>query len=151
MIPPSVIRTVSPSWRRPANWMRAPYWSDQKYEHDVRVMTHGLRLARRIAAQPALSGWTGAELAPGPQVRGDDELLVYIRKTHNTVYHPSCTVRMGADDDPLAPLDARLRVKGVGDLRVADGSVMPDLVTVNPCITTMMIGEKCADLIRADR
>ncbi|MDQ0711967.1 choline dehydrogenase-like flavoprotein [Streptomyces luteogriseus] len=54
------------------------------------------------------------------------------------------------DDDPSAPLDARLRVKGVEGLQVADGSVMPDLVTVNPCITTMMIGEKCADLLRED-
>ncbi|MGW7497573.1 GMC family oxidoreductase [Streptomyces luteogriseus] len=120
------------------------------HEHDVRVMTYGLKLARRIAGQPALGGWTGAELAPGPDVRTDDELLDYIRKTHNTVYHPSCTVKMGADDDPSAPLDARLRVKGVQGLRVADGSVMPDLVTVNPCITTMMIGEKCADLLRED-
>ncbi|WP_437050170.1 GMC oxidoreductase [Streptomyces sp. enrichment culture] len=88
----------------------------------------------------------GAELAPGPDVRDDDELLDYIRRTRSTVYHPACTVRMGADDDPSAPLDARLRVEG---LRVADGSVMPDLVTVNPCVTTMAIGEKCADLIRA--
>ncbi|MGY1581888.1 GMC oxidoreductase [Streptomyces sp. MN13] len=63
----------------------------------------------------------------------------------------SCTVRMGADDDPSAPLDARLRGKGVEGLRVADGSVMPDLVTVNPCITTMVIGEKCADPLKDDR
>jgi choline dehydrogenase-like flavoprotein len=54
------------------------------------------------------------------------------------------------DDDPSAPLDARLRVKGVEGLRVADGSDMPDLVTVTPCITTMMIGEKSADLLRED-
>jgi choline dehydrogenase len=120
------------------------------HEHDVRVMTYGLRLARRIAEQPALSGWAGAELAPGPEARTDDELLDYVHKTHNTVYHPSCTVKMGADDDHSAPLDARLRVKGVEGLRVADGSVMPHLVTVNPCITTMMIGEKCADLLRED-
>ncbi|MEU2065047.1 GMC oxidoreductase [Streptomyces sp. NPDC013455] len=120
------------------------------HEHDVRVMTYGLRLARRIAVQPALSGWAGAELAPGPDVRTDDELVDYIRRTHNTVYHPSCTVRMGADDDPSAPLDARLRVKGVEGLRVADGSVMPDLTAVNPCITTMVIGEKCADLVKED-
>ena len=91
-----------------------------------------MRLARRIASQPALNGWAGGELSPGPDVRTDDELLDYIRKTHNTVYHPSCTVKMAADDDPSAPLDARLRVKGVKALRVADGSVMPDLVTVNP-------------------
>lgn len=57
---------------------------------------------------------------------------------------------MGADDDTSAPLDARLRVKGVVGLRVADGSVMPDLISVNPCITTMVIGEKCADLIKED-
>nr|WP_042405537.1 GMC family oxidoreductase N-terminal domain-containing protein [Streptacidiphilus carbonis] len=123
------------------------YFTD---EHDVRVMTYGLRLAREIAAQSALSGWAGAELAPGPDVRTDDELLDYITKTHNTVYHPSATVRMGAEGDAMAPLDARLRVRGIRGLRVADGSVMPDLVTVNPCITTMMIGEKCADMIKQD-
>lgn len=114
-------------------------------------MTYGLKLARRIAFQPALNGWAGAELAPGPDVRTDEELLDYIHKTHNTVYHPSCTVKMGADGDSSAPLDARLRVKGVEGLRVADGSVMPDLVSVNPCVTTMMIGEKCADLLKEDR
>lgn len=121
------------------------------HEHDVRVMTYGLKLARKIASQPALSGWAGAELAPGPDVQTDDELLDYIHKTHNTVYHPSCTVKMGADDDTSAPLDARLRVKGIEGLRVADGSVMPDLISVNPCITTMMIGEKCADMLKEDR
>ncbi|MCX4607274.1 MULTISPECIES: GMC oxidoreductase [Streptomyces] len=53
--------------------------------------------------------------------------------------------------DSPAPLDARLRVKGVEGPRVADGSVMPDLFSVSPCITTMMIGEKCADLLKEDR
>jgi choline oxidase len=97
-----------------------------------------------------MAEWAGPELAPGLDVRTDDEVLDYIRKTHNTVYHPSCTVKMGADDDLSAPLDASLRVKGVRGLRVVDGSVMPSLVTVNPCITIMMIGEKCADLIKAE-
>lgn len=120
------------------------------HEHDVRVMTYELRLARWIGAQPGFSGWAGAELAPGPDVRSDEELLDYVHRTYNTVYHPSCTVKMGADDDPSAPLDARLRVKGVEGLRVADGSVMPDLVAVNPCFTTMVIGENCADLLEED-
>jgi choline oxidase len=113
-------------------------------------MTYGLKLARRIAAQPALSGWAGAELAPGPDVRTDDELLEYIQKTHNTVYHPACTARMGPDGDRMAVLDPRLRVRGVAGLRVADGSAMPFLPAINPCITTMMIGEKCAEMMLQD-
>jgi choline dehydrogenase len=102
--------------------------------------------AGEAVAGESLGGGSGG----GPDVRTDDEPLDYIHKTHNTVYHPSCTVRMGADADPSAPLDAWLRVKGVEGLRVADGSVMPDLIAVNPCITTMMIGEKCADLVKED-
>ncbi|MFF3763206.1 GMC family oxidoreductase [Streptomyces sp. NPDC001922] len=121
------------------------YFTD---EHDVRVMTHGLRLAREIAAQPPLADWTGAELAPGPDAQSDAELFDYIRKTHNTVYHPAGTVRMGTQDDPTAPVDPQLKVKGVTGLRVADASIMPFLPAVNPCITTMMIGEKCADMIK---
>src|SRR5919107_5351820 len=73
-----------------------------------------------------------------------------IRKTHNTVYHPVGTVRMGPMDDEMSPLDPELRVKGVTGLRVADASVMPEHITVNPNITVMMIGERCADLVRAD-
>ncbi|MFI8947657.1 GMC family oxidoreductase [Streptomyces sp. NPDC053750] len=118
------------------------------HEHDIRVMIHGLRLAREIVAQDPMAAWAGTELAPGPGTVSDEELFAYIRETHNTVYHPAGTVRMGADDDPDSPLDARLRVKGVRGLRVADASVMPFLPAVNPCITTMMIGEKCADMIK---
>ncbi|MFE7119460.1 GMC family oxidoreductase [Streptomyces sp. NPDC057654] len=120
------------------------------HEHDVRVMTYGLRLARAIVGQPPMAGWAGAELAPGPGAETDEELLDYLRKTHNTVYHPAGTVRMGAADDAAAVVDPRLRVKGVRGLRVADASVMPFLPAVNPCITTMMIGEKCADMVRQD-
>ena len=122
------------------------YFTDSDGE-DERVMLAGLRLARQIGAQPALSGWIARELAPGPAAVTDDELLDYVRKTHNTVYHPSCTAKMGAADDPMAPVDPQLRVKGVRGLRVADASVMPALTTVNPNITTLMIGERCATLL----
>ena len=118
------------------------------HEHDREVMIRGIRVAREIAAAPALKDWVGKELAPGEADTSDEELFEYIKKTHNTVYHPSCTVKMGAPDDSMAPVDPTLRVKGVEGLRVADGSVMPDLITVNPCITTMMIGERAADFIR---
>ncbi|MGQ0772900.1 MAG: GMC family oxidoreductase [Pseudonocardiales bacterium] len=123
------------------------YFTD---EHDMPVMLDGVRLARAIAAQPALRPWVRRELTPGPDATSDDELTDYVKATHNTVYHPCGTVMMGAENDPLAPLDARLRVKGIAGLRVADGSVMPTLLAVNPALTTMMIGEKCADLLRAD-
>ncbi|CAN7156717.1 GMC family oxidoreductase N-terminal domain-containing protein [Pseudarthrobacter oxydans] len=119
--------------------------------NDMRVMIAGIRKAREIAAQPALADWVGTELYPGPDIQTDEEITDYIRKTHNTVYHPAGTVRMGAADDGMSPLDPELRVKGVTGLRVADASVMPELTTVNPNITTMMIGERCAELVREAR
>jgi len=119
--------------------------------HDMRVMVAGIRKAREIVAQPAMAEWAGVELYPGDAVQTDAEITDYIQKTHNTVYHPAGTVRMGAEADAGSPLDPQLRVKGVTGLRVADASVMPELVTVNPNITTMMIGERCADLVKAAR
>ena len=119
--------------------------------HDMRVMVAGIRKAREIVAQPAMAEWAGVELYPGAAVQTDAQITDYIEKTHNTVYHPAGTVRMGAADDVFSPLDPELCVKGVTGLRVADASVMPVLVTVNPNITTMMIGERCADLVKAAR
>ena len=81
----------------------------------------------------------------------DEEIAEYVSKTHNTVYHPAGSVRMGAVDDDMSPLDPQLRVKGVTGLRVVDGSVMPQLVAVNPNITTMLIGERAAELIRGEQ
>ena len=109
-----------------------------------------MRLAREIVSQSAMDDWRGDELAPGPDAQSDDELLDYIHKTHNTVYHPSCTVRMGAADDPDAPLDPRLRVKGVAraaGLRRVDHAAAG---RPEPVITTTMIGEKCADMVKED-
>lgn len=119
--------------------------------HDFRVMLAGVKLARRIAEQPALKAWIARELTPGPDAVTDDELTEYIRKTHNTVYHPAGTARMGAPDDPDAVVDPRLRVKGISGLRIADAAIMPFLPATNPNITTMMIGEKASDLVREDR
>ncbi|MCZ8380777.1 GMC family oxidoreductase N-terminal domain-containing protein [Mycobacterium sp. CPCC 205372] len=123
------------------------YFTDPE-GYDDRIMLAGVRLARRIAEQPALADWVARELAPGPEATTDDELLDYIHKCHNTVYHPAATARMGAADDPMAVLDPQLRVKGVSRLRVVDASAMPKLPAVNPNITVMTMAEKCADLIR---
>jgi choline oxidase len=116
--------------------------------YDERIMLTGVRLARKIAEQAPLAAWVGRELAPGPDATTDDELLDYIHKCHNTVYHPAATARVGAVTDPMAVLDPELRVKGVSRLRVVDASAMPKLPSVNPNITVMTMAEKCADLIR---
>ncbi|GGG07803.1 choline oxidase [Rhodococcoides trifolii] len=116
--------------------------------HDDRVMLAGLKLARRIADQPQLKEWVARELAPGPDAVTDDDLLDYVHKTHNTVYHPAGTAKMGAPTDPMAVLDPQLRVKGVRNLRVVDASAMPKLPAVNPNITVMTMAERCADLVR---
>ena len=116
--------------------------------HDDAVMLAGLKLARRIAADGPMAGWIERELAPGPDAVTDDDLLDYVHKTHNTVYHPAGTARMGSVDDTMAVLDPELRVKGIAHLRVVDASAMPKLPYVNPNITVMTMAEKCADLIR---
>src|SRR5262249_7225538 len=107
--------------------------------HDERVMLAGIKLARRIAEQPALRSWAKRELAPGMDVQNDAALSEYARRTANTVYHPAGTCRMGAANDSNAVLDPSLRVRGVERLRVADASIFPSMIGVNPCITCMMI------------
>ncbi|MDN6176831.1 MAG: GMC oxidoreductase, partial [Brevibacterium sp.] len=122
------------------------YFTDPE-GHDMRVMIAGIRKARAIVAQDAMSEWAGEELFPGKDVQTDEQIEDYITRTHNTVYHPVGTARMGAADDLSSPLDPQLRVKGVNRLRVVDASAMPEITTVNPNITVMMMGEKCAEMI----
>jgi choline oxidase len=123
------------------------YFTDPE-GYDERIMVEGVRLARELAASGALSEWVERELAPGPSAQSFAELSEYVRTTANTVYHPAGTARMGAPDDLDAVVDPELRVRGVEGLRVADASVFPNMISVNPCITCMMVGEKAADLIR---
>jgi choline oxidase len=123
------------------------YFTDPE-GYDEAVLLAGMKLARSIANQPALQRWTKRELAPGSQVQDERELSHYTRCTANTVYHPAGTCRMGASDQPLTVVDPELRVKGAHHLRVADASIFPTMISVNPCITCMMIGEKCAGLLK---
>ncbi|AWB81366.1 choline oxidase [Corynebacterium yudongzhengii] len=125
------------------------YFTDDE-GHDMHIAVEGIKLARKIAGQEALKDIVKRELAPGPEVKTDKEIAAYVAKTHNTVYHPAGTVRMGSLDDDMSPLDPELRVKGVTGLRVADASVMPQLTAVNPNITCYVIGERAAQLIAGD-
>jgi choline oxidase len=120
------------------------YFTDPE-GHDERVMVAGVKRAREIAAQPALRAWVRRELSPGIEVQADAAISAYVRSTANTVYHPAGTCKMGAETDPLAVVDPQLRVRGLQGLRVADASIFPTMIGVNPNITVMMVGERCAD------
>lgn len=126
------------------------YFTDPE-GHDMRVAVEGIKLARKIVAQPAMAEFAGRELFPGEDVQTDEQIADYVTKTHNTVYHPAGSCRMGPVDDDMSPLDPQLRVKGAKSLRVVDASAMPQLTAVNPNITVMLMGERAADLIKADQ
>jgi len=116
--------------------------------YDEKTLVAGMRLARRIAAKPPMSAWVAREVFPGPGVQDDAELSELARATCHTVYHVSCTARMGAPGDPAAVLDSQLRVRGVGRLRVIDASAFPSLTSVNPMVAVLMLAERGAELVR---
>ena len=114
---------------------------------DRREFRDGVRLTREIFAQRAFDPFRGAELSPGAQVTSDAAIDAHLRRKAESAYHPSCSCRMGADDDPLAVVDGNLRVRGVEGLRVVDASVMPAVVSGNLNAPTIMIAEKAADIV----
>jgi choline dehydrogenase len=117
---------------------------------DRRIAAESLRLTRRIAAQPALARYRPREFRPGVQFQTDDELARLAGDIGTTIFHPVGTARMGPADDPLAVVDARLRVHGVHGLRVADASIMPTITSGNTNSPTLMIAERAARWILAD-
>ena len=118
-------------------------------EADRKVAATAIRLTRRIAAAPALARFEPREFKPGEAFQSDDELATAAGDIGTTIFHPVGTAKMG--DDALAVVDARLRVHGIGSLRVVDASVMPTITSGNTAAPTMMIAEKAADMIREDR
>lgn len=115
---------------------------------DLAALIHGIRKTREIFAAPAFERYRVAETVPGADIGTDDELEAFVRETGTTLYHIVGTCRMGVD--PMAVVDPRLRVHGIGGLRVVDASVMPTVTTGNTNATTIMVGEKGAAMIRED-
>ena len=128
--------------------IRARYLSDPD---DLDRLVRGLRLGRRILATRTFDSCRGEEIYPGANVDDSDEALrAFVRSKAETIYHPVGTCKMGdAQRDPMAVVDAELRVHGIAGLRVVDASIMPTLVGGNTNAPTIMIAEKAIDLIRA--
>ena len=117
-------------------------------ELDRRTVVAGMRAARAIAQSPAMQRYVRREVKPGPEAAADANLLEFARNSGATIFHPSGTCKMGSD--PMAVVDARLRVHGIGGLRVVDCSVMPTLVSGNTNAPVVMMAEKAVDMIRED-
>jgi choline dehydrogenase len=124
--------------------IRAGYLSDPR---DIAILRRGARTLRHILAQAAFDDVRGGELSPGPQLQSDAELDAWIARTADTMFHPVGTCRMGTDTDRAAVVDAQLRVHGIGNLRVADASVMPNITSGNTNAPSMLIGHRCADFM----
>ena len=135
----SSIPTVYPAIR--ANYLSARL--------DQETVVESLKIARRLFNAAPLDPFRGAELEPGADVQSDDELLAFARERGNTLYHPVGSCKMGSD--PMAVVDAQLRVHGIQNLRVIDASIMPNLVSGNTNAPVIMIAEKAADMIKAAR
>jgi choline dehydrogenase len=118
------------------------YYSD---ESDLSAMVEYLAMAREVGNTPALQPWGGIEVLPGPSVTTASAVHRYIRAASGTSFHPVGTCQMGTDGS--AVVDPQLKVHGIEGLRVADASVMPDIVNVNPNATVVAIAEKAIDLI----
>ena len=115
-------------------------------EQDRREWLEAVQVARKILTQPAFEPFNAGELSPGPSVSTEQEILDWVARDAETALHPSCTTRMGIDDESvLDPLT--MRVHGVDGLRVVDASSMPYVTNGNIYAPVMMIAEKAADLI----
>jgi choline dehydrogenase len=114
-------------------------------QHDRDGLLAAIRKGRDLMATSPLKELTGQEIAPGAHIQSDADMLEWVRNTAETTYHPVGTCKMG--QDPMAVVDAELRVHGIEGLRVADASIMPTLTSGNTNAPCIMIGEKCAEMV----
>jgi choline dehydrogenase len=117
---------------------------------DRKLAAQSLRITRRIVAQPALARYQPQEWKPGAQYESDEDLARLAGDIATTIFHPVGTTRMGRDDDPMAVLDSRLRVRGIAGLRVVDAGAMPTITSGNTNSPVLMMAEKAAEWILSD-
>lgn len=114
-------------------------------DFDLATMMVGIRMTREIIAQKAFDPYRGREIAPGPAVASEAEMERWLRAPAMTTFHPVATCKMGTD--PLAVVDARLKVRGLDGLRVADASIMPVISSGTTNAPAIMKGERASDFI----
>ena len=114
-------------------------------EEDREGLRNIVKFVRRFFATAPSSELVAAELKPGPSVQSDAEIDAWVRASVRTAMHPTSTCAMGVDDK--AVVDGQLRVHGLSGLRIADASIMPDIVGGNTNAPTIMIAEKAVDLV----
>lgn len=123
------------------------YFTDPE-GYDAATVVAGLRASRKVAQQAPFKNWLTREVAPGPSVQSDEDLSAYARSAAHTVYHPAGTTKMGdLSRDSMAVVGPDLRLRGLKRIRVADAGVFPEMPTINPMLTVMGIGERCAEMI----
>ncbi|RJG46272.1 GMC family oxidoreductase N-terminal domain-containing protein [Mesorhizobium sp. DCY119] len=124
----------------------APNFFDDPY--DMEILVRGVKIMRQIAQERPFDPYRGEEVAPGPEVNSDDEIVAYIRQNCMTMFHPTSTCKMGTD--PLAVVSPdSLLVHGLENLAIVDASVMPAVISGNTFAPTVAVAEKAADLIKA--
>jgi choline dehydrogenase len=126
----------------------APHYLSTEEDQDVAV--DSIRFVRRLMQQPALARFQPEEYLPGAGIQSAADLKFAAGNIGTTIFHPVGTAKMGVDGDPMAVVDARLRLRGVERLRVVDASVMPTITSGNTNSPTIMIAEKGAAMIRSD-
>ncbi len=119
-----------------------------QHEDDRAGFRACIRLTREIIGQAAFDPFRGEEIQPSAGITSDDAIDAWIRDNAESAYHPSCTCKIGAEDDPMTVLDPDCRVRGIEALRVVDSSVFPTITNGNLNAPTIMLAEKAADAIR---
>jgi choline dehydrogenase len=116
---------------------------------DLRELIEAVKLARELISQPAFDEFRGQQLEPGPSINSDKDIATWVRATTSTDFHPSCSCRMGTDDQSV--VDPEMKVHGIDGLRVVDASVMPQIVSGNLNAPTQMIAGRAADFILGNK
>lgn len=134
---------------RSADPMAMPLVSPHLLQHpeDMKIMVEGQRFFRDVLLSGPLGKRVEKVIAPAGPDLSDEAMAEHCRRFVKTNYHPASTARMGADGDPMAVLDARMRVRGVDNLRVSDLSAVPNINAGNTTAPAMMLGDRCVDFI----